>query len=108
MVDDKPPTFSDLFSGTDVRSVCVRTGRETAGPSTALRSGRDDNSVAGKCLPKGSNEWLLVVPQNCHFDRSALAGDASSGHFGAEVGDFPSLPSLCGYSKIDLESDLGP
>src|SRR6202021_828120 len=25
--------------------VCVRTGRETAGPSTALRSGRDDNSV---------------------------------------------------------------
>jgi hypothetical protein len=25
------------------KSVCVRTGRETAGPSTALRSGRDDN-----------------------------------------------------------------
>src|ERR1700734_1359380 len=31
-------------------SVCVRTGRETAGPSTALRSGRDDDSVGPLAL----------------------------------------------------------
>jgi len=42
-------------------------GRETAGPSTALRSGRDDNSVAGLgCVPV----HVLRVSQNCHPDRS--------------------------------------
>jgi hypothetical protein len=49
----------------------VRTGRDTAGPSTALRSGRDDNSVAWKRAQKWSDEWLLIVQQNCHPDRSA-------------------------------------
>jgi hypothetical protein len=51
---------------------CPRENRkkETAGPSTALRSGRDDNSVAGKWPQKRSDEWLLMVPQNCHPDRS--------------------------------------
>ena len=47
----------------------VSTGKETAGPSTALRSGRDDNSVAGKWAQKRSNEWLLMVRQNCHPER---------------------------------------
>jgi hypothetical protein len=48
-----------------------RTGRETAGPSTPLRSGRDDNSVARKWSQKRSDEWMLIVQQNCHPDRSA-------------------------------------
>jgi hypothetical protein len=38
---------------------------------TPLRSGRDDNSVTGKWHQKRSDEWLLMVPQNCHPDRSA-------------------------------------
>jgi hypothetical protein len=49
----------------------VRTGSETAGPSTALRSGRDDNSNGWKWPKKCLDEWLLMIPQNCHPDRSA-------------------------------------
>jgi hypothetical protein len=37
------------------------TAKETAGPSTPLRSGRDDNFVV---------EPTLVIPMNCHPDRS--------------------------------------
>ena len=53
--------------------VCVRTGRETAGPSTALRSGRDDNSVAGKWSQKRSDERLprshrIVIPTGADPD----------------------------------------
>jgi hypothetical protein len=59
------PSCKALF-----RSLFSRAGRETAGPSTTLRSGRDDNSVAGKWSQKRSDEWLLMVPQNCHPDRS--------------------------------------
>src|SRR5580658_1527772 len=40
----------------------VSTESETAGPSTAPRSGRDDNSVAENWSQKRSNEWLLMVP----------------------------------------------
>jgi hypothetical protein len=40
---------------------------ETSGPSTALRSGRDDSSVAGlECVPVHA----LRVSQSCHPDRS--------------------------------------
>src|ERR1700679_2034471 len=53
--------------------VCVETGRETAGPSTALRSGRDDNSVASKWL-KAVRRTASNVPQNCHPDRSERRG----------------------------------
>jgi len=35
-----------------------------------VTAGRDDNSVAGTWPQKRSDEWLLVVPQNCHPDRS--------------------------------------
>src|ERR1700727_1284650 len=35
-----------------------------------VRSGRDDNSIARKWPQKRSDEWLLMVPQNCHPDRS--------------------------------------
>jgi hypothetical protein len=41
-------------------------GKGTAGPSTALRSGRDDNSVAGQVLSRLS----FAAQQNCHPDRS--------------------------------------
>jgi hypothetical protein len=61
MVDDMPPAFSDPFSGAGGRKCLRENQKETAGPSTTLSSGRDDNSVEGKCLRKGSNEWLLVV-----------------------------------------------
>ena len=31
---------------------CVRPGKATAGPSTTLRSGRDDNSIAGSGISR--------------------------------------------------------
>jgi len=62
-------------SGDGIGRAATRT-KETAGPSTALRSGRDDNSVKGKWHQKRSDEWLLMVPQNCHPDRSAVEGPA--------------------------------
>src|ERR1700689_1827611 len=40
---------------------------ETAGPSTTLRSGRDDNSVAGSATVPSC---LFQSLQNCHPDRS--------------------------------------
>jgi hypothetical protein len=43
---------------------CVRTGRETAGPSTSLRSGRDDNSVARE-MPKNTRGMDLNSPTKC-------------------------------------------
>jgi hypothetical protein len=36
----------------------------------SLRSGRDDNSVACKWPQSGQANWMLMVPQNCHPDRS--------------------------------------
>jgi hypothetical protein len=44
---------------------------ETAGPSTTLRSGRDDNSV-GTINSGSSDRFLLAISirQNCHPDRS--------------------------------------
>src|ERR1700733_7696968 len=39
---------------------------------TRVRSGRDDNSIARKWPQKRSDEWLLMVPQNCHPDRSVV------------------------------------
>ena len=56
----------------------MRTGRETAGPSTTLRSGRDDNSAAGKMAPKAAHEWLLVVPTELSSrpERSVVEGPA--------------------------------
>ncbi len=39
----------------------MRVGRETAGPSTALRSGRDDNSIVGKWPRQRLDEWLSMV-----------------------------------------------
>ena len=46
---------------------CVSTRERTAGPSTALRSGRDDNSIAGV---KYFTLKLLRTQHNCHPDRS--------------------------------------
>jgi hypothetical protein len=44
--------------------------RETAGPSTTLRSGRDDNFVVLYCpIPIGIEATSLQ--RNCHPDRSA-------------------------------------
>jgi hypothetical protein len=40
---------------------------ETAGPSTSLRYGRDDNSVAGSTTVPSH---LFRPLQNCHPDRS--------------------------------------
>jgi hypothetical protein len=51
--------------------VCVRTGGETAGPSTALRSGRDDNSVGPLTAIRLTAFGAISVQQNCHPDRSA-------------------------------------
>ncbi len=34
----------------------MRTGKETAGPSTALRSGRDDNPFVGNGLKTGEHQ----------------------------------------------------
>src|ERR1700733_6757198 len=39
---------------------CVSTGKETAGPSTTLRSGRDDNSVAGPSISRW-NDCLGII-----------------------------------------------
>src|ERR1700733_4989557 len=50
--------------------VCVRTGRETAGPSTALRSGRDDNSVGPLTAIRLTAFGAISLQQNCHPDRS--------------------------------------
>ena len=46
---------------------CVSTRERTAGPSTALRSGRDDNSIAGV---KYFTLKLVRTQHNCHPDRS--------------------------------------
>jgi hypothetical protein len=43
------------------------TGKATAGPSTALRSGRDDNFYRGG---KDFSQKLFRPQQNCHPDRS--------------------------------------
>jgi hypothetical protein len=48
----------------------VRTGRETAGPSTALRSGRDDNSVGSLTAIRLIAFGDISLQQNCHPDRS--------------------------------------
>jgi len=45
-----------------------KAARDTAGPSTPLRSGRDDNSVAAGI---DSTEQSFTSQQNCHPDRSA-------------------------------------
>jgi hypothetical protein len=47
----------------------LRTKEQTAGPSAPLRSGRDDTSFSGK-YPKRPEEWISVVRQKCHPDRS--------------------------------------
>jgi hypothetical protein len=56
----------------------MRAGKETAGFSTPLRSGQDDNSVGRKWPQTWSDEWLSMVPQNCHPDRSVAEGPAVS------------------------------
>ncbi len=50
--------------------VRVRTGK-TAGPSTALRSGRDDNSVRPLAALLLAVLGAISLQQNCHPDRSA-------------------------------------
>jgi hypothetical protein len=49
----------------------LMTAGETAGPSTSLRYGRDDNSVAGSTTVPSH---LFPPLQNCHPDRSAAKG----------------------------------
>jgi hypothetical protein len=61
--------------------VCVRTGRETAGPSTTLRSGRDDNSV---CAQEFQREILdprnrIVIPTGAKRS-GGTCGFSSSSH----------------------------
>jgi hypothetical protein len=65
---------------TQDQRVCVRTGRETAGPSTALRSGRDDNSVAGEMAPKAVRRMATNVATELSSrpERSAVEGPAVS------------------------------
>ena len=57
--------------------VCVRTAeRAKAGPSTALRSGRDDNSFARK---RGFPSWIQVnriTKLSSRPERSAVEGPA--------------------------------
>src|ERR1700677_5401372 len=48
-----------------------RAGRETAGPSTALRSGRDDNSFTQLAAALRWGRKSLIAQMNCHPDRSA-------------------------------------
>jgi hypothetical protein len=48
----------------------VRTGIETAGPSTTLRSGRDDNSVGPLTAVRLTASVAITLRQNCHPDRS--------------------------------------
>jgi Flp pilus assembly protein TadG len=59
---------------------CVRTGKETAGPSTALRSGRDDNSVARKWSQKliGRMDVNGPIELSSRPERSAVEGPAVS------------------------------
>ena len=46
---------------------------ETAGPSTSLRYGRDDNSVETGI---DATEQSWTPQQNCHPDRSGVEGPA--------------------------------
>ena len=48
-----------------------KAARDTAGPSTPLRSGRDDNSVAAGI---DSTEQSFTSQQNCHPDRAQRSG----------------------------------
>jgi hypothetical protein len=57
--------------------VRVRTGRETAGPSTTLRSGRDDNSVGRLTAIRLTAFEAFSMQQNCHPDRSVPGFPAS-------------------------------
>ncbi len=67
------------LKGTGLR-VCVRTGRETAGPSTPLRSGRDDNSVARKWSHKVVGQVHVNGPTELSSrpERSGVEGPAVS------------------------------
>jgi hypothetical protein len=51
----------------------VRTERETAGPSTTLRSGRDDNSVAPLTAIRLTAFGAISLQQNCHPACPAVA-----------------------------------
>jgi hypothetical protein len=54
--------------------VCVRTGRETAGPSTPLRFGRDDNSVGPLAAIRLTAFWghFLAIELSSRLSRPAV------------------------------------
>jgi hypothetical protein len=60
--------------------VCVRTGTETAGPSTSLRFGRDDNSVGLLRSIPLAVFWALSLQNNVSSrpKRSEVEGPAVS------------------------------
>jgi len=70
--------LSLILDLTNFQRVCVRTGKKAkAGPSTALRSGRDDNSFARK-YGLSSRIWVISTTKlssrpertriSCHAD----------------------------------------
>ncbi len=63
-----------------IHVVCVRTETETAGPSAALRSGRDDNSVGGINIQSSDRFWVhfLATELSSRPERSAAEGPAVS------------------------------
>jgi hypothetical protein len=68
-----------MFENTSGFTVCVRTGRETAGPSTALRSGRDDNSVGLlTSIRLTALGRFLATELSSRPERSAVEGPAVS------------------------------
>src|SRR6202021_57411 len=70
-----PDFLSNLVALANFMRLSLRKAAHAAMSSAAwqeirVRSGRDDNSIARKWPQKRSDEWLLVVPQYCHPDRS--------------------------------------
>src|SRR3984957_7266137 len=70
-----PDFLSNLVALANFMRLSLRKAAHAAMSSAAwqeirVRSGRDDDSIARKWPQKRSDEWLLMVPQNCHPDRS--------------------------------------
>jgi hypothetical protein len=57
-------------AGCPIAPILGLSGRPQHSTRLLLLQTRDDNSVAGKWSQKRSDEWLLMIPQNCHPDRS--------------------------------------